>query len=80
MLVEPERTQYDLKFRLFGFAVRVHPLRTARMKAMPDFWERPSGRLGLFRGLGLHVPRSRFGPVASVTAPVGPATIGMATP
>lgn len=26
MLVEPERTNYDLKFRLFGFAVRVHPL------------------------------------------------------
>lgn len=26
MLVEPERTQYDLKFRLFGFAVRIHPL------------------------------------------------------
>lgn len=26
MLVEPERTQYDLKFRLFRFPVRVHPL------------------------------------------------------
>ena len=26
MFVDPERTQYDLKFRLFGFAVRVHPL------------------------------------------------------
>jgi glyoxylase-like metal-dependent hydrolase (beta-lactamase superfamily II) len=43
-----------------GAAVRVHPLRTARMKAMPDFWERPAGRFGLVRGLGLHVPRSRW--------------------
>lgn len=25
MLVEPPRTNYDVKFRLFGFAVRVHP-------------------------------------------------------
>lgn len=26
MLVEPERTRYDLSFRLFGFPIRVHPL------------------------------------------------------
>ncbi len=26
MLVEPERTAYDLRFRLLGFPVRVHPL------------------------------------------------------
>ncbi|MBX9581317.1 MAG: hypothetical protein K2X87_13490, partial [Gemmataceae bacterium] len=26
MLVEPDRTPYDLNFRLFGFPVRVHPL------------------------------------------------------
>lgn len=26
MLVEPDRTQYDLKFRLFGFPIRIHPL------------------------------------------------------
>jgi N-acyl homoserine lactone hydrolase len=41
-------------------AVRVHPLRTARMKAMPAFWERPPGRFGLVRGLGVHIPRSRW--------------------
>ena len=26
MLAEPERTRYDLSFRLFGFPVRIHPL------------------------------------------------------
>lgn len=26
MLAEPDRTRYDLNFRLFGFPVRVHPL------------------------------------------------------
>lgn len=42
--------------------VRVHPLMTARMKAMPAFYERPGGPkpLGMVRGLGLHVPRSRW--------------------
>jgi N-acyl homoserine lactone hydrolase len=43
-----------------GATVRVHPLRTAEMKAMPAFYERPAGRLGLLRGMGLHVPRSRW--------------------
>jgi glyoxylase-like metal-dependent hydrolase (beta-lactamase superfamily II) len=35
---------------------------TARMKAMPAFYERPGGPkpLALIRGLGLHVPRSRW--------------------
>lgn len=42
--------------------VRVHPLMTARMKAPPAFYERPGGPkpLGLVRGMGLHVPRSRW--------------------
>lgn len=42
--------------------VRVHPLMTARMKAMPAFYERPGGPkpLGLLRGMGLHVPRSKW--------------------
>jgi glyoxylase-like metal-dependent hydrolase (beta-lactamase superfamily II) len=42
--------------------VRVHPLMTARMKAMPAFFERPGGPkpLALARGFGLHVPRSRW--------------------
>ena len=26
MLAEPNRTPYDLNFRLFGFPVRIHPL------------------------------------------------------
>src|SRR5438270_463808 len=40
--------------------VRVHPLQTARMKAMPDFYSRPPGPLGTLRGFGLLVPRSRW--------------------
>jgi glyoxylase-like metal-dependent hydrolase (beta-lactamase superfamily II) len=43
-----------------GATVRVHPLRTANMKAMPDFYQRPPGRLGLLKGLGIHTPRSRW--------------------
>ncbi len=43
-------------------SVRVHPLMTARMKAMPAFYERPGGPkpLALARGMGLHIPRSRW--------------------
>jgi glyoxylase-like metal-dependent hydrolase (beta-lactamase superfamily II) len=35
---------------------------TARIKAMPAFYERPGGPkpLALLRGLGLHIPRSRW--------------------
>jgi N-acyl homoserine lactone hydrolase len=45
-----------------GAGVRVHPLRTAQMKAMPDFYARPSGPgpLGIIRGMGLHRPRSQW--------------------
>jgi glyoxylase-like metal-dependent hydrolase (beta-lactamase superfamily II) len=43
-----------------GATVRVHPLRTAQMKAMPDFYSRPRGPLGTLRGFGLHIPRSRW--------------------
>jgi N-acyl homoserine lactone hydrolase len=42
--------------------VRVHPLRTAQMKAMPAFYKRPGGPkpLAMARGFGLHIPRSRW--------------------
>jgi len=42
--------------------VRVHPLMTARMKAPPSYYSRPSGPrpVGLVRGMGLHVPRSKW--------------------
>jgi glyoxylase-like metal-dependent hydrolase (beta-lactamase superfamily II) len=45
-----------------GGGVRVHPLRTAQMKAMPDFYARPGGPgpLGILRGMGLHRPRSQW--------------------
>ncbi|MDY3562083.1 site-2 protease family protein [Gemmata sp. JC673] len=45
MLVEPERTPYDLRFRAFGFPVRVHPwfwigsalMGSQLLKAGPEF-------------------------------------------
>lgn len=42
--------------------VRVHPLMTARMQAMPAFYERPGGPkpLAMARGVGLHIPRSKW--------------------
>jgi N-acyl homoserine lactone hydrolase len=45
-----------------NLGVRVHPLMTARMKAMPAFYDRPGGPkpLAMVRGFGLHVPRSRW--------------------
>jgi N-acyl homoserine lactone hydrolase len=43
-----------------GAGVRVHPLRTANMLAPPAFLSRPSGPGGLLRGLGIHIPRSRW--------------------
>jgi N-acyl homoserine lactone hydrolase len=46
-----------------GAGVRVHPLRTATMLAMPHFFQRPSGPLPLLRGLGLLTPRSRWTPI-----------------
>jgi N-acyl homoserine lactone hydrolase len=40
--------------------VRVHPLRTANMLSPPALLERPSGPGWLLRGLGVHIPRSRW--------------------
>ena len=61
--------------------VRVHPLLTARMKAMPDFYERPGGPkpLAIARGFGLHIPRSRWTwlpiPAFLVEHPDGPVLV-----
>jgi glyoxylase-like metal-dependent hydrolase (beta-lactamase superfamily II) len=43
-----------------GAGVRVHPLRTANMLSPPALLQRPGGRAWLLRGLGLHIPRSRW--------------------
>jgi N-acyl homoserine lactone hydrolase len=43
-----------------GAGVRVHPLRTANMLAPPAFLDRPGGPAGMLRGLGVHIPRSRW--------------------
>jgi N-acyl homoserine lactone hydrolase len=43
-----------------GAGVRVHPLRTANMLSPPALLQRPSGPVWLLRGLGLHIPRSRW--------------------
>jgi N-acyl homoserine lactone hydrolase len=43
-----------------GAGVRVHPLRTANMLSPPALLQRPDGPAWLLRGLGLHIPRSRW--------------------
>src|SRR3954452_4827388 len=43
-----------------GAGVRVHPLRTANMLSPPALLQRPAGPGWLLRGLGLHIPRSRW--------------------
>ena len=43
-----------------GAGVRVHPQRSADMLAPPRFLQRPDGPLWLLRGLGAHVPRSKW--------------------
>jgi N-acyl homoserine lactone hydrolase len=43
-----------------GAGVRVHPLRTANMLSPPALLQRPGGPGWLLRGLGLHIPRSRW--------------------
>jgi glyoxylase-like metal-dependent hydrolase (beta-lactamase superfamily II) len=48
-----------------GATVRVHPLLCAEQPAPPAIFQRPGGPLGLLRGLGLHIPRSRW-----VTLPI----------
>lgn len=40
--------------------VRVHPLRTGEILLPPLALDRPTGRLARVRGMGLHVPRSRW--------------------
>jgi N-acyl homoserine lactone hydrolase len=60
---ETKRARLPLAGGVEGAGVRVHPMRTARMLAMPHFFERPKGPLSTLRGLGLLTPRSRFTPV-----------------
>ena len=43
--------------------MRVHPMRTANMLAMPHFFQRPSGPLPKLRGLGVFTSRTRWTPV-----------------
>jgi N-acyl homoserine lactone hydrolase len=43
--------------------VVVHPMRIARMLAMPHFLQRPPGPLATVRGLGLLTPRRKWTPV-----------------
>lgn len=46
MFAEPERTTYDLSFRLFGFSVRVHPLFWLGAVLLGAFWlQQPGGTL-----------------------------------
>ena len=60
---ETKRARLPLAGGVEGAGVRVHPMRIARMLAMPHFLERPSGPLATVRGLGPFTPRSRWTPV-----------------
>jgi glyoxylase-like metal-dependent hydrolase (beta-lactamase superfamily II) len=60
---ETKRAHLPLAGGIEGAGVRVHPMRTARMLAMPHFFQRPKGPLSTLRGLGLLTPRSRYTPV-----------------
>jgi N-acyl homoserine lactone hydrolase len=60
---ETKRAHLPLEGGVEGAGVRVHPMRTARMLAMPHFFQRPKGPLSTVRGLGLLTPRSRYTPV-----------------
>ena len=60
---ETKRARLPLRGGVEGAGVRVHPMCTARMLAMPHFYQRPSGPFSTLRGLGLFTPRSRFTPV-----------------
>jgi N-acyl homoserine lactone hydrolase len=60
---ETKRAHLPLAGGVEGAGVRVHPMRTARMLAMPHFFQRPPGPLSTLRGLGLLTPRSKYTPV-----------------
>jgi N-acyl homoserine lactone hydrolase len=60
---ETKRAHLPLPGGVEGATVQVHPMRTARMLAMPHFFERPRGPLSTLRGLGLLTPKSRWTPV-----------------
>jgi membrane-associated protease RseP (regulator of RpoE activity) len=48
VLVEPERTRYDLSFRLFGFPIRIHPLFWLGSALLGAFWlDQPGGTIYL---------------------------------
>jgi N-acyl homoserine lactone hydrolase len=57
---DPRPAQLPLSGGREGVTVRVHPLRTGMIKAMPRFLERPSGPLPTLRGLGLFSRRSTW--------------------
>jgi N-acyl homoserine lactone hydrolase len=63
LAAETKRAHLPLSGGTEGAGVRVHPMRTANMLAMPHFLKRPSGPFPTLRGLGVFTPRSRFTPV-----------------
>jgi glyoxylase-like metal-dependent hydrolase (beta-lactamase superfamily II) len=60
---DPRPAQLPLPGGSPDAAVRVHPLLTGHMTAMPAFYQRPKGPLSELRGLGLHTSRKRWFPV-----------------
>ena len=60
---ETRRAHLPLSGGVEGAGVRAHAMRTARMLAMPHFFQRPKGPLSTLRGLGLLTPKSKYTPV-----------------
>jgi len=60
---ETKRARLPLAGGTEGAGVRVHPMRTANMLAMPHFFQRPSGPLPKLRGLGVFTSRTKWTPV-----------------
>jgi N-acyl homoserine lactone hydrolase len=58
--VEPAALRTPLPGGTGAPGVRVHPLRTGEILLPPLAFERPTGPLAGLRGMGLHMPRSRW--------------------
>jgi len=60
VVTKPAPARLPLPGGRSGATVRVHPLGTGEILLPPLAFDRPTGRAGKLRGMGLHVPRSRW--------------------
>jgi N-acyl homoserine lactone hydrolase len=80
----PKRASLPLPGGTEGAGVAVTPMRAGEMRAMPHFFQRPSGPLATLRGLGLLTPKSKWSwvpiPCFLVEHPQGPILIDTGLP